>query len=251
MKQLPGLEGQSFCKASWAVCSAQWFWWESWIWSEYIFPWVCWQPPPRWEVRPEPGTNWSFSYDQWLLSPWQRWRWAQEAVAGALRELSFSPICDGRDGGFYLGVHHSQGLRPCLVLHFCAGFTFSLVHVTWLEAGSGSEGLLPHYSAGFALISYGGLHPGANSTLPKCGQGGACWQWLPVSIRGRGRDQAGFIPLCACSWAMVASTLVRVSSKTLSSHSVCSFWAWSSPRSHPTFSQQSSSPTALGYSSLV
>lgn len=97
---------------------------------------------------------------------------AQEAVAGALRELSFSLICDCRDGGFYLGVHHSQGLRPCLVLHFCAGFTFSLVHVTWLEAGSGSEGLLPHYSAGFALISYGGLHPGANSTPPKCGQGG-------------------------------------------------------------------------------
>ena len=76
-----GLEGLSLCKASWAVCGAPWFWWESWIWSEHVFPWVCWQPPPRWEVRPEleplkpePGTNWSFSYDQWLL-PWQRWRW--------------------------------------------------------------------------------------------------------------------------------------------------------------------------------
>lgn len=124
-------------------------------------PRVCWQPPPRWEVRPEleplkpePGTNWSFSYDQWLLSPWGG-DGAQGAVAGALRELSFSPTCDGCDGGFYLGVHHSQGLRACSVLHFCAGFTFSQVHVTWSEVGSGSEGLLPHYSAGFALICYG------------------------------------------------------------------------------------------------
>lgn len=93
----------------------------------------------------------------------------------------FSLIRDGHDGGFYLDVHCSQGLRACLVLHFCAGFTFSLVYVTWLEAGSGSEGLLPHYSAGFALISCGGLHPRANCTPPRCGQGPACWQWLPQS----------------------------------------------------------------------
>ena len=93
-----GLEGQSLCKASWAVCGAQWFCWESWIWSEHVFPLVCWQPPPRWEVRPEleslkpePGTNWSFSYDQWLLSPWQRWRWGPRGCSRSPEGVEFLP----------------------------------------------------------------------------------------------------------------------------------------------------------------
>ena len=139
-------------------------------------------------------------------------------------------------------------LKACL----CVGFTFSRVHVTWSEAGSGSEGLLPHCSAGFALIRYGGLHPGANSTPPKCGPGCACWQMAAsVSIRDRVRDRAGSVSLCVQAHGWWWPPPHSGYSKMLSSRPVCSFWAWSSPRIHPTFFQQSSSTAALGYSSLV
>ena len=75
-------------------------------------------------LEPEPGVNRGFFYAQWLSLPTGGGFRAGGPGAGALRVLGFS--CMGCHSQPWFGVWLGpEGLG----LHFCAGFTFSLVCV--------------------------------------------------------------------------------------------------------------------------